>query len=122
MVCTLAGKEIMHLSLNVFMRKIRIILYVLLLTVYCRVNAQGLPTDSKLTIRPLLQQLGEELLQGKTGSIVAINPANGELLRLVLVVGYTDIDRIKPVRSLIPYFCLEFFHRLYFCNFIVIPL
>ena len=72
----------MHLSLNVFMRKIRIILYVALLTVFCQVNAQGLPTDGKLTIRPLLQQLGEELLQGKTGSIVAINPANGEILCL----------------------------------------
>ena len=64
------------------MRKIRIILYVALLTVFCQVNAQGLPTDGKLTIRPLLQQLGEELLQGKTGSIVAINPANGEILCL----------------------------------------
>ena len=55
---------------------------VALLTVFGRVNAQGLPTDGKLTIRPLLQQLGEQLLQGKTGSIVAINPANGEILCL----------------------------------------
>ena len=31
---------------------------------------------------PSLQQLGERLLQGKTGSIVAINPANGEILCL----------------------------------------
>lgn len=30
----------------------------------------------------MLQQLGERLLQGKTGSIVAINPANGEILCL----------------------------------------
>ncbi|MBQ8989062.1 MAG: penicillin-binding protein, partial [Prevotella sp.] len=43
-------------------------------------QAQGLPTDGPLTIRPMLQQLGERLLQGKTGSIVAINPANGEIL------------------------------------------
>ena len=45
-------------------------------------SAQGLPTDGPLTLRPLLQQLGERLLQGKTGSIVAINPANGEILCL----------------------------------------
>ena len=44
--------------------------------------AQGLPTDGPLTLRPLLQQLGERLLKGKTGSIVALNPANGELLCL----------------------------------------
>lgn len=44
--------------------------------------AQGLPTDSPLTIRPMLQQLGERLLKGKTGAVVAINPANGEILCL----------------------------------------
>ena len=46
------------------------------------IRAQGLPTDGPLTIRPMLQQLGERLLKGKTGSIVAINPANGEILCL----------------------------------------
>ncbi len=57
--------------------KSRLILIIAeLLTASCCINAQGLPTDGKLTIRPMLQQLGEE--QGKTGSIVAINPANGE--------------------------------------------
>jgi len=45
-------------------------------------QGQALPIDGPLTIRPLLQQLGERLLQGKTGSIVAINPANGEILCL----------------------------------------
>ena len=44
--------------------------------------AQGLPTDGPLTIRPVLQQLGERLLKGKTGSIVAINPENGEIICL----------------------------------------
>lgn len=44
--------------------------------------AQGLPTDGPLTIRPMLQQLGERLLKGKTGSIVAINPENGEIICL----------------------------------------
>ncbi len=43
-------------------------------------HAQQLPTDGPLTLRPILQELGERLLQGKTGSIVAINPANGEIL------------------------------------------
>jgi penicillin-binding protein 2 len=45
-------------------------------------QAQGLPTDGPLTIRPILQQLGERLLKGKTGSIVAINPENGEIICL----------------------------------------
>ncbi len=43
---------------------------------------QQLPDDGPLTLRPMLQQLGERLLKGKTGSIVAINPANGEILCL----------------------------------------
>ena len=51
-------------------------------TLLFTVSAQGLPTDGPLTIRPMLQQLGERLLQGKTGSIVAINPDNGEILCL----------------------------------------
>ena len=46
------------------------------------VSAQQLPTDGTLTLRPILQELGTRLLQGKTGSIVAINPANGEILCL----------------------------------------
>ena len=46
------------------------------------VRAQGLPTDGPLTVRPMLQQLGERLLKGKTGSIVAINPENGEIICL----------------------------------------
>ena len=44
--------------------------------------SQALPTDGPLTLRPVLQQLGERLLKHKTGSIVAINPANGEILCL----------------------------------------
>ena len=63
-------------------------MYRLLVTFICcivlvlRVGAQGLPTDGPLTLRPVLQQLGERLLKGKTGAIVAINPANGEILCL----------------------------------------
>ncbi len=52
----------------------------LFLSVSIPLWSQGLPTDGPLTLRPMLQQLGERLLQGKTGSVVAINPANGEIL------------------------------------------
>ncbi|MBP3775807.1 MAG: penicillin-binding protein [Prevotella sp.] len=52
----------------------------LFLSVSISLWSQGLPTDGSLTLRPMLQQLGERLLQGKTGSIVAVNPANGEIL------------------------------------------
>ena len=45
-------------------------------------DGQGLPQDGPLTLRPMLQQLGERLLKGKTGAVVAINPANGEILCL----------------------------------------
>ena len=45
-------------------------------------NAQSLPTDGPLTVRPLLQQLGNRLLKGKTGSIVAIRPETGEIICL----------------------------------------
>ena len=80
----------LHQDKNVFMKKEKFMIYsmkkglimAMLLMAVCQMWAQGLPTDGKLTIRPLLQQLGEQLLTGKTGSIVAINPANGEILCL----------------------------------------
>jgi len=55
------------------------ILYMACLSLF----GQALPVDGPLTIRPILQQLADRLLTGKTGSIVAINPANGEILCLV---------------------------------------
>ena len=58
------------------------LIVVILLLASLSLNAQDLPTDGPLTLRPLLQQLGERLLKGKTGAIVAINPANGEILCL----------------------------------------
>ena len=61
------------------MRKLTILLFLGVCLVVC---GQGLPTDGPLTLRPMLQQLGERLLKGKTGAIVAINPANGEILCL----------------------------------------
>ena len=60
----------------------RIIPFCLLAFLSVGLRAQGLPVDGPLTLRPMLQQLGERLLQGKTGSIVAINPQNGEILCL----------------------------------------
>ena len=57
-----------------------IIATLICLPLWNTVRAQELPTDGQLTIRPMLQKLGERLLKGKTGSIVAINPANGEIL------------------------------------------
>jgi penicillin-binding protein 2 len=42
-----------------------------------------LPTDGPLTVRPLLQRLGQKLLHGKQGSIVAIEPQTGKVLCLV---------------------------------------
>ena len=65
------------------MKNIRnIIPFCLLAFLPVGLRAQGLPVDGPLTLRPMLQQLGERLLQGKTGSIVAINPQNGEILCL----------------------------------------
>lgn len=60
----------------------RKLLSTLCMTVCLSATGQNLPTDGPLTIRPLLQQLGERLLKGKTGSVVAINPVNGEILCL----------------------------------------
>ena len=45
--------------------------------------AQTLPQDGPLTLRPQLQRLGEQLLRGKKGSIVAIKPSTGEIICLV---------------------------------------
>ena len=65
----------------------RITSFILLIAAWAtgiiQLHAQGLPTDGPLTVRPALQQLGQKLLQGKTGSIVAIRPATGEIICLV---------------------------------------
>lgn len=42
-----------------------------------------LPKDGPLTVDPALQNLAERLLNGKQGSIMAINPSNGEILCMV---------------------------------------
>lgn len=59
-------------------------------------TAQQLPQDGELTLRPMLQQLGDRLLKGKTGSVVALNPANGEILCLS-----TNTPRGSDVRQAI---------------------
>lgn len=46
-------------------------------------QAQKLPDDGNLTIDSTLQSLAKELLQGKQGSIVAIEPKTGRILALV---------------------------------------
>ena len=50
------------------------------------IQAQGvyqLPTDRPLTVDAKLQNLAERLLNGKQGSIVAIDPSTGEILCMV---------------------------------------
>ena len=62
------------------------------------VAAQGLPTDAPLTIRPLVQQLGETLLKGKQGSIVATSHICGCRAR-VLHRYLSRINRPKEHRQ-----------------------
>jgi len=73
-----------------------LLLFTLLAATAATACGQGLPTDGPLTLRPLLQDLGLRLLQGKTGAIVAINPRNGELLCLA-----TNTPRGSDVRQAI---------------------
>ncbi len=46
-------------------------------------KAQHLPTDGALTLDTELQQLGEQLLRNKQGSIVAIEPSTGKILAMI---------------------------------------
>ena len=64
------------------MKRMRHVLLGVMVVISMTMRGQALPTDGPLTLRPQLQQLGERLLKGKTGSIVAINPVNGEILCL----------------------------------------
>ena len=61
----------------------RTLLLLLVLSVTGSTYAQEYHEAPPLTLRPLLQQLGTELMQGKTGSIVAVDPATGEVLCMV---------------------------------------
>ncbi|MBR5918396.1 MAG: penicillin-binding protein [Prevotella sp.] len=68
--------------IKTILRQLRICLIFVFLLTSVGIKSQGLPTDGPLTVRPMLQQLGEQLLQGKQGSIVAIRPETGEIICL----------------------------------------
>ncbi len=52
--------------------------------------------DITTTIDAALQQYGQELMQGKVGSVVAIEPATGEILALVSAPGI-DVDKLADI-------------------------
>lgn len=68
--------------MKIISKMLRICCVSALLLTTIGIHSQGLPTDGPLTVRPMLQQLGEQLLQGKQGSIVAIRPETGEIICL----------------------------------------
>ena len=67
------------------MRKIVFAIACLALTVLGtgNIQAQDYMDEAPNTYRPLLQKLGKKLLKDKQGSIVAVDPATGEVLCLV---------------------------------------
>ena len=89
-----------------------VILALMLLTLHS-VQAQEYHEEPPLTFRPLLQELGTELLQGKKGSIVAVDPATGEVLCMVtnsptgpndalaIATAYPPGSAIKPAQALV---------------------
>ena len=58
-------------------------LILLLLLPLSLLRAQTLPTDGPLTIDTALQALASRLLEGKQGSIIALEPQTGKVLCLV---------------------------------------
>lgn len=54
-------------------------LYILFLLISVIVNGQTTPSNDHFTINTNMQSLGERLLEGKQGSIVAIDPTTGEI-------------------------------------------
>ena len=65
-------------------------------------HAQTLPTDGELTLRPILQQLGQRLLNGKNGSIVAIRPETGEVICLATNSNNTFDTRMAIAKAYAP--------------------
>ncbi|NOU47931.1 MAG: penicillin-binding protein 2 [Bacteroidales bacterium] len=55
--------------------------------------------DLVLGLDAMLQQYGEELMRGKTGSVVAIDPTSGEILALVTSPGYDPNLLVGRVRG-----------------------
>lgn len=93
-----------------------ILLLALLLPIILNAQALQLPNDGPLTLRPELQKLGMQLLEGKKGSIVAIQPETGEVLclathnehdstdvRLAIAKAYAPGSTIKTAQALILY-------------------
>ncbi len=94
-------------------KTVRVSMMAISLFVVSSVSAQEFREAPPLTFRPLLQELGTELMQGKKGSIVAIDPATGEVLCMVtnsptgpndalaISTAYAPGSSIKPAQALI---------------------
>ena len=99
-------------TINKIIILFRAAILLLLLFTISNVRAQEYHETPPLTFRPLLQELGTELMQGKKGSIVAIAPAMGEVLCMVtnsptgpndalaIATAYPPGSAIKPAQAL----------------------
>ena len=99
-------------TINKIIILFRSAILLLLLFTISNVRAQEYHETPPLTFRPLLQELGTELMQGKKGSIVAIDPATGEVLCMVtnsptgpndalaIATAYPPGSAIKPAQAL----------------------
>ncbi len=99
-------------AINKIIILFRAAILLLLLFTISNVRAQEYHETPPLTFRPLLQELGTELMQGKKGSIVAIDPATGEVLCMVtnspmgpndalaIATAYPPGSAIKPAQAL----------------------
>lgn len=99
-------------TMNKIIILFRAAILLLLLFTISNVRAQEYHETPPLTFRPLLQELGTELMQGKKGSIVAIDPATGEVLCMVtnsptgpndalaIATAYPPGSAIKPAQAL----------------------
>lgn len=100
------------ITINKIVMSFRTIALLLLLFTMSSVQAQEFYEEPLLTFRPLLQELGTKLMQGKKGSIVAIDPATGEVLCMVtnsptgsndalaIATAYPPGSAIKPAQAL----------------------
>ena len=100
------------ITINKTIMFFRTIALLLLLFTMSSVQAQEFYEEPLLTFRPLLQELGTKLMQGKKGSIVAIDPATGEVLCMVtnsptgsndalaIATAYPPGSAIKPAQAL----------------------
>lgn len=101
------------ITINKRIISFRFVILALMFLTLNRVQAQEYREDPPLTFRPLLQELGTELMQGKKGSIVAIDPATGEVLCMVtnsptgpndalaIATAYPPGSAIKPAQALV---------------------